>query len=194
MSMNSLRARARSLPRSLPGLRTAASRKSALAAATVCAITLTAGVAAVAALGDLPVLGFGSAHHAATAQTTPAEPVTVEEITYDDEVVQQVVVVAAADDPAAAVAADVATDTPSTRHSSGARPTSSPTTPATAGETVPTTRASRTRTVSVTEAPATRPAGATSTRSSAATRPPVPSGCLEPEWDAELGVWHCKGD
>jgi len=39
-----------------------------------------------------------------------------------------------------------------------------------------------------------QPASAVVAPSPTTTRPPIPAGCQEPEWEPQDGGWHCKGD
>jgi hypothetical protein len=67
-------------------------------------------------------------------------------------------------------------------------PTSAP--PATGAPSSPSTAEARSE-----PAPAVLPSAPPSpTTSIAPTRPTPPSGCREPEWDAERGAWHCSDD
>lgn len=159
-------------------------RRTAFATAAMAALFVITATIAVASAADLPMLGFGSHKtptkvevtssnatdetDAETSTTTTMKPIVVEQVVYEDSYMY-------VPRPTAAAAA-----------SAESTPAQAPTTPSTTAK--PTTTTRPTTSSSSTTSSTTR---ATSTTTS---RPPVPAGCQEPEWDREHQRWHCKGD
>jgi len=155
-------------------------RKTIVALGVSGALTVMAGVSASAAVLDLPILGFGEA-----ATETAAAPQVVHRTVYDDHYVT------------ATTAPRAATPGITSRGSTAAAPatTAAPVVAPTTAAPAPSFQAASVPAPASTPAPTpTTPAagGDDSAKPPVTTgRPPVPAGCIEPEWDAEHGFWHC---
>ncbi|MFN8024963.1 MAG: hypothetical protein U0W40_00995 [Acidimicrobiia bacterium] len=162
-------------------------RKTMVALAASGALTVMAGVTASAAVLGLPILGFGE------AASESAAPQVVHQTVYDD----HYVTATTEPKPAATAAAGGSAKGSGGTGGGGSAATAGPAAAAPAVQAASTPQpvaapvaATTPPTPTVTEPPksdddeATPPAGGT--------RPPIPAGCREPEWDSEHQVWHCS--
>lgn len=188
-------------------------RKTIVAVGLSGALTVVAGVWALAAVFGLPFLGFGEAAHGSAA------PEVVHRTVYDDQYVTATTETPSG--PSGSGASRGSSGATGSGAAVGASPTTqalqAPTKLTTAGSPQPSTAP----TVQPAGAPATQPshpATTEPTRAPATTRappatepppraddpdptttttaglPPIPAGCREPEWDSEHRVWHCSDD
>jgi len=159
-------------------------RKTVAALGISGALTVMAGVSASAAVLGLPILGFGE------SASESAVPKVVHRTVYDDHYVTATTAPKPSTAAAGTASAHGGSGGPATTAASA--PTAAPefhaaSTPApqsTSSPAAPTATAPATP--AVTEPPATQAPPVTSGR------PPVPTGCREPEWDSEHQVWQCS--